>query len=161
MGYENSEEYMLRHLLIDEGLFGASYPVFVSNHNGTYLKPLGATNFHLEVIRANKDRASQDGPIDTPATKKKSSKKAAKAEPHPEGGFPPKSIFRPERTIWKWTATKPGGPKQWIEFSRKTGMMAQFHEAHVVDSDFEEENYEDSINDSVNDIELDLLFGEV
>jgi len=40
---------------------------------------------------------------------------------HPEGGYPPKSKYKPGTTIWKWASDWKKKPKTWMEYDRETG----------------------------------------
>jgi hypothetical protein len=74
------------------------------------LKPLKGHGIAQRVIRADEEPAF----------------KSAKTLIHPEGGEPPKSTFKPGRTIWKWTSDSLVNPeKRWIEFDRRSGMPAE------------------------------------
>jgi hypothetical protein len=103
------EERLLQNLVKDEGLFGTACPTFVSIASGG-LKPLPGLGIHLQVVRADN----------------KMFKAAKKQQIHPEGGEPPKSMYPPGRTIWKWTTDSLKTPKkQWMEFDRASGYPAE------------------------------------
>jgi hypothetical protein len=105
-GYSN-EEKVLHQLVRDEGLVGSAAPQFVSTSKS--LKPLRGRGIAQQVVRADKEPKYQ----------------SAKAPIHPEGGEHPPSIYKPGRTIWKWTSDSLADPeKRWIEFHRRTGMPA-------------------------------------
>jgi hypothetical protein len=98
---------------------------------------LGDAHFHLEVIRASAAAKAADGePEGTPKHF---------AGPHQEGGHPPESKYRAGKTIWKWTTPTAKTPKRWIEFDRKSGMMAKLLPDSEIDSDFDDEDFDDSI----------------
>lgn len=106
-GFTN-EERVLHQLVRDGGLIGSAVPLFVSIPSG--LKPLKGHGIAQRVVRAEKEPKFQ----------------SAKTLIHPEGGEPPKSVFKPGKTVWKWTSdsfTKP--EKRWIEFDRRSGMPAE------------------------------------
>jgi hypothetical protein len=142
------EEDMLHHMIRDEGIFGATYPVFVSNPNGNSLIALHEMDFHLEVVRASTasqaaERSRHRG-VEQLAT--------SNSAPHSKGGMPPKSKYRRGKTIWKWTVTPIptiiytgittrgwNGPRSWIEFDRKTGMPMSILGVQHNDEDFEVE----------------------
>jgi len=105
-GFSN-EERVLHQLLRDGGLAGTAVPQFVSISSG--LKPLKAPTILIsqQVVRADKELAS----------------KSAETLIHPEGGEPPKSTFKPGKTVWKWTTDSLTNPtKRWIEFHRESGL---------------------------------------
>jgi hypothetical protein len=104
---EFGEEYMLRHLVRDEGLFGSACPLFVSTANGKLIRPLKPSVIYQEVVRA--EREVQD----------------TTSVANPEGGKPPKSYRPAGKTIWKWTTESFSSPKRWIEFDRRTGFPAE------------------------------------
>ena len=114
-GFSN-EERVLHQLLRDGGLAGTAIPQFVSISSG--LKPLKQPfNLTQVVVRADKEPAS----------------KSAEALIHPEGGEPPKSTFKPGKTVWKWTTDSLINPKKrWIEFHRQSGLPA---DEAIFDSD--------------------------
>jgi hypothetical protein len=103
------EERLLQNLVKDEGLFGTACPTFVSIASGG-LKPLAGLGIHSQVVRADNNMF----------------KAAKKQQIHPEGGEPPKSMYPPGRTIWKWTTDSLKTPKkQWMEFDRASGYPAE------------------------------------
>jgi hypothetical protein len=103
------EERLLQNMVKDEGLFGTACPTFVSTMNGGGLKALPGYGISMQVMRADNHMF----------------KPAKKQHIHPEGGEPPKSIYPPGRTIWKWTTDSLKHPKkQWIEFDRASGYPA-------------------------------------
>ncbi|KAE9364023.1 hypothetical protein N431DRAFT_489827 [Stipitochalara longipes BDJ] len=105
-GY-STEERVLHQLVRDEGLIGSAIPQFVSISSG--LKPLKPNGIAQQIIRANKEPKFQ----------------SAKTLIHPEGGEPPKSAYKPGKTIWKWTSDSLANPeKRWIEFDRRSGLPA-------------------------------------
>lgn len=109
-----SEERVLHQLVRDEGVIGSAVPLFVSISSG--LKPLKGHGIAQRVVRADKEPAF----------------KSAKTLIHPEGGEPPKSAFKPGKTVWKWTSDSLVNPeKRWIEFDRRSGMPAE----DICDSD--------------------------
>jgi hypothetical protein len=114
-GFSN-EERVLHQLLRDGGLAGTAVPLFVSISSG--LKPLKEHNSISQiVVRADKESASN----------------SAKTLIHPEGGEPPKSTFKPGKTVWKWTTDSLTNPKKrWIEFHRESGLPA---DEAIFDSD--------------------------
>jgi hypothetical protein len=102
------EERLLQNLVKDEGLFGTACPIFVSIASG--LKPLPGFGINWQVVRADNNML----------------KSAKKQENHPEGGEPPKSIYPPGRTIWKWAADSlKTSEKEWMEFDRASGHPAE------------------------------------
>ena len=122
----------MHNLVRDEGVIGSACPVFVSLPKGG-LKRLRGLGLCMRVIRA------EDVPKSKPASKLL----------HPEGGEPPMSIYRPGRTVWKWTIDSLSKPvKQWIEFDRRSGWPAEdlvevYSEIYDW-SDMEEDNNESS-----------------
>jgi hypothetical protein len=110
---------MLASLLRDGGLriFGCSE--FISTKSG--LKSLTGFGRSLAVYGAKSTASSS-----TPAA-------------HPEGGSPPKSQYRPGRTLWKWVSTYYGKPKEWIEFHCKTGYKMDEYVGAVECGEIEDE----------------------
>ena len=100
-----NEERVLCQLVRDEGVVGSAAPQFVSNKSGG-LKQLKANGIAQQLVRG--DRTGKLPLPNTPF--------------HLEGGEPPKSTYKPGKTIWKWTSDSLANPeKRWIEFHRRSG----------------------------------------
>jgi hypothetical protein len=106
-GFTN-EERVLHQLVRDEGLIGSAVPLFVSTPSG--LRPLKGHGIAQRVVRADMEPKF----------------KSTKTMIHPKGGEPPKSMYKPGKTVWKWTSDSLTNPeKKWIEFDRRSGMPAE------------------------------------
>jgi len=131
--YENewdatSPKGLLAPLLRDEGLLISGTSEFISTNSG--LKPLPGLGRSLSVCC---DKANV------------SAKVAAATTAHPEGGFPPKSRYRPGRTIWKWVSGYYGRPKEWFELHGKSGVDMNLDRELIECGELEHDGYVISI----------------
>lgn len=116
---DEGPERMFTNIVRDEGVFASGPPIFVSQVKA--LKSIPPLGLAVRVVRADEETKIMRSML----AKDKKSLKRLRASLDREDGKPPKSMYPPGRTIWKFTQDSLRDPKRkWIEFDRASGYPA-------------------------------------